>query len=231
MKNLNPKIVEYFKDKLSLAPKTLRNNISKLSQEHPSLTKNALAQIYAASKKGNVLKFLDEEDRAALPQIKVKPAIEVKVRTILKKKQLPLFIELESEDRFVRGHVDELNMAYESKCYTACFILARKIVENLVIDILLLKYPEKILKNKELYFDTKQRRFKDFSVILKNLYDKRNDFGTKNKAVEKLYTLCLAFKDDANNKAHSWYHLVRNKDEIDKLQLKDIIDLINVISK
>lgn len=230
MKNLDSKILVYFKEKLGVAPKTVRNNISNLLKEHPSLTRNALAQVYALSKRGNVLKYLDSEDRANLYQIKVKPPIEVQVKTRVKKEHLLILVKFETTDRFINGHIDELNRAYTYKCYTACFILARKIVENLIIDILKSRYPEKILKNKEMYFDTQQKRFKDFSLILKSLYDKRNDFGSKNKAVEKLYNLSLVLKDNANDKVHSWYHLVRQKEEIDKLELKDIIELIKIIS-
>lgn len=140
-------------------------------------------------------------------------------------------ISYDTDDHFISGHFSELNRAYTFGCYTSVFILARKIVENLIIDILKQYFPEKKKGNKELYFDTAKGRLKDFGVILKNLYSKRNDFGTENKAIERLYKLSDSLKDDANDKTHSWYHLVENRKEIDNLNLVAIFELIKKIER
>jgi hypothetical protein len=141
-------------------------------------------------------------------------------------KKLESFINYETKDYFKKGHIAELNRAFQNRCFTSVYILARKIIENLIIDILRKKFPEKNESNKELYFDTPRRRFKDFAVILKNLKLKSPDFGTSSKAVDRLYVLALNLKDDANDKTHSWFHLVENRREIEGLQIKTIIELI-----
>lgn len=143
-----------------------------------------------------------------------------------KRKKILEVVEYETADHFIKGHIQELNKAYTHGCYTAVYILARKIIENLIIDILRKKFPEKNKENKELYFNTAQGRFKDFSEILKNLYDKRGEFGSESKGVERLYSLARKLKDDANDKTHSWYHLVEQKSEIDSLNLKQVIEII-----
>ena len=99
-----------------------------------------------------------------------------------KSKSINKFINYETSRRFVKGHIDEFNRAYSNGCYTSAFILARKIVENLIIDILRDKFPE----NEELYYDDKHKRFKDFSKIINNLRDKKDFFRITNKAVERL---------------------------------------------
>ncbi len=147
------------------------------------------------------------------------------------KRKIIRIIDYETDDHFIKGHIDELNLAYTSGCYTSVYILARKIIENLIIDILRKKYPESILENKELYFDTARARFKDFEDILKNLRSKKNDFDSENKAVEKLCNVSKELKDDANDKTHSWYHLVRRKKEIDDLDLKSIFKLIETLER
>lgn len=139
---------------------------------------------------------------------------------------LETIIDYDSDNHFIKGHVAEINRAYNARCYTSVFILSRKVIENLIIDILKKKFPEKTLANKELYFDTGQRRYRDFDVILKNFNSKRDSFGTDNKAVSRLCSLAGAFKNDANDKTHSWYHLVENKSEIEKLSLEAIFELI-----
>lgn len=158
--------------------------------------------------------------------------VSVKQQKIQKtKKKIIQIVDYETDDPFIKGHIDEMNLAYTYNCYTSVFILARKIIENLLIDILRKKYPESIRENKELYFDIPKSRFKDFEEILKNLRNKKNDFGTENKAVEKLCNDAKKLKDDANDKTHSWYHLVTKKKEIDDLDLRKIMELIKRMEK
>lgn len=177
------------------------------------------------------------EIRSALQQIALRspPVVHapnsrgsspLKNATLRAKKIIPL-VDYNTNDHFIKGHIHELNKAYTYGCNTSAFILARKIVENLIIDILKKKYPSKI----DLYFDKNQTRLKDFGVILTNLKNKKNDFGTENKAVERLYGLSNALKANTNDKTHSWYHLVENKIEIDNLNLKAIIEIIKKLEQ
>lgn len=140
-------------------------------------------------------------------------------------------IDYNTSDSFRKGHIDEINRAYTYACYTSVFILARKIIENLIIDVLKMKYPESTKTNKEIYFNIEQKRYHDFEVILKNLKSRKHEFGTENIAVERLCNLAKELKDDANKKTHSWYHLVRKKKEIDDLDLTAIFDLIQALER
>jgi hypothetical protein len=232
MKKLSLEIVKDLAKKLKLDQKTVKKNIYLLQKSYPSLTKNALAQIYATKKGGTVFRKLDKEDKATLPSTEVVPEkIKIKVKNGNRKLSIKKVLNYETTDHFKKGHIEELNKAYTFGCNTSVFILARKIVENLIIDILKKKYPERVKNNKELYFDTAQGRLKDFGIILRNLKDKKADFGSENRGVEKLCDLAKSLKDDANNKAHSWYHLVENKNEIDNLNLKTIIEIIKKLEK
>ncbi len=88
------------------------------------------------------------------------------------------------------------------------------------------KYPPTTKDNKELYYDTAKGRFKDFSVILSNLQSKKDDFVLNKSIVERLASRANKLKDDANDKTHSWFHLVKSKQEIDDLDTQSIIELI-----
>ena len=70
-------------------------------------------------------------------------------------------------------------------------------------------------ENLEMYYDLARRRTKDFSVILTNLSQKSFNFAPDDVLVIRIVTLCGEFKDDANDKTHSWYHLVTKKKELD----------------
>jgi hypothetical protein len=228
---LNPKILTKLSKKLGLQESTIRQQISKLKQQNARSSLNAVAQIYAMKNGTTVMQQLSAEDKSTLPHIE-QTNQKIKIVSLNKsKKSLEKIKELivyDTSDHFIKGHIKEFNRGYTYKCYTGSYILARKIIENLIIGILQKYYPaETSLANKELYWDVQQRRFKDFSIILKNLFDKKDDFGSKNKAIERLYQLAKKFKDGANDKTHSWFHLVTNPKE--DLQLQDMIELIKKI--
>ncbi len=229
---LNPKILKKLSEKLGIKESSVRQSISRLKQSYPSCTLNAVAQIFAVKNGYNVLQQLSANDKASLPHIELqKEKIKISAKTYKAPEKLKILIDYPTTNHFIKGHLDELNKTYTYKCYTASFILLRKIIENLVIDILQKNYPPELSQNnKELYWDIKSKRFKDFSVILKNLFDKRQEFSpSKNKAIERLYQLVTNFKDEANNKTHSWFHLVENSKELEGLTPQYLIELIKTI--
>lgn len=231
-RSLNEKIVKKLAHDLGIAESTIKKDISMLARKYPSCTINARAQIYAQKKGKTIFRFLEDEDKQSLPNIEVsKPTIKLTQKQSTRKREKILkLIDYESTDHFIKGHIEELNKCYTKGCYTATFILCRKIVENLIIDILQKKFPPSSLENKELYFSTGQKRFKDFDVILENLGKVKSSFDTKQSIVERLIEKASNLKGDANKKTHSWYHLVKIKKEIDDLDVQSIIELIKKLS-
>ncbi len=230
---LNPKILEVLSKKSGLKKSTIRQNISKLKRSYPKCTLNAVAQIYASSLGYTVMQKLSQEDKDTIPHNEVvNPKVKIQKKKTVKKEKMINFISYASDGFFIKGHIEEVNKTYTKGCYTSVSILARKIIENLVIDILRNKYSANTKKNKEIYYDIPRNRYLDFSIVLKNLYVKRNEFGiTKAQVIDRLYQKSKIFKDHANDKAHSWYHLVKSKKEIDDLEIQYIIELIKEIEK
>lgn len=233
MKRLNPKIVAYLSKKTGKKESTIKKDISLMTRDHGSCTPNAVAQIYARQFRLSVLQKLDREDKSTLPNIQVKKnKVVVNKKQLRKKEKIYKLVDYETDDYFKRAHIQAINKAYTKGCYTSVNILARKIIENLIIDILRAKFPHNKKQNKELYYDTSKRRFKDFSVILKNLYNKRTVFKLDDKdIVERLYSKALKIKNYANDVAHSWFYIVKIKKEIDDLELQTIIELIKKLEK
>lgn len=228
MPRLDPEILKLLSEKLGISASTVRNNVTLLAHNYPNVTPNARAHIFARTRNSTVWQKLSREDKQSLPNIEVqkeKAVIKQRERQGRKEKILQL-VKYETVDPFRKGHIDEINRAYTYKCYTSVFILCRKAVENMLVDILRKKFPENTKENKELYFDTAQRRFKDFGLILKSFRSKSTEFDTERKLVERIAELAEALKDGANDKAHSWFHLVRRKREIDDLDIQNLIDLI-----
>lgn len=228
MKKLNPKILTILSKKTGKAEITIRKDISLLKRKHPSCTSNAVAQIYASHFNFSVMQKLDAEDKKTLPHIDVeKSTIKIKQKSIKKRETINNLIIYDTKEYFINEHIKEINRAFSKGCYTCTNLLARKIIENLLIDILKKKYPPTTKINKELYYDIDKRRMKDFSVILENLYKKRNDFDLDNKKIiERINSLVKRIKDDANDKTHSWFYIVKSKNEIIDLDFQTIIELI-----
>lgn len=236
MKKLNPKIISFLSKKLKLSENTVRKNISLTRSKHPKCTPNAAAQIYASKYRLSVLGKMDREDRLSSPNLETET---VRVKTSKsrsyknRKRPLPAFINYDTEDYFIKGHIEEVNRAYNGNgpCYTCANIFSRKIIENLIINVLRAKFPAKSRANKELYYDTSEGRHRDFGEILGNLYIKREAFGPDKKIVERLVQLSKKMKGDANDKTHSLFHIIKNKKELDDSDIQQIFELIKKLEK
>ncbi len=225
---LNPKILDRLHKKTGLAKSTIRSSISRLRTNYASCTINAVAQLFALKRGCTLMQLLSADDKRTLPHTSIiKQPVKIKEQKGRRKERIIELIKYDTDDYFKKGHINEINRAYTKGCYTSVHILTRKFIENLIREILASKYPSNTKKNKELYYDTARKRFKDFSVVLKTLYDKRHDFDPdEQKAIERLYTRVKKFKDASNDATHSWYHLIETKKEIDDLNIPAMVALI-----
>lgn len=233
--SLSPKIIKYFKDILGVQEPNLRNNVARIRQRFNKVTINAAAHLFAQERGKGIRGMLSKEDKDSLPvdlQIeKARPKLQQK-EVKKKEKKIQEFFKFESSDSFVRQHIIEINKCATFTCFTAATILSRKVIENLIIEILRNKYPEKKKEHKEKYYDLGKTRYLDFSVILRNLFDAKNEFDHNAiTPIQTLYNLCKGIKTELNDKTHSLYHIVKNKEEFDKFRFQDILDLIKKINK
>lgn len=226
---LNPEILEFLSEKLQRRITTIRPEISRLRQDYQQSTLNAVAQLYAQQHRLSVRKFLSKEDKSTIPRVRFEHSTPVlKLKRGNPREQKKEVFHLETADQFVKKHIDEINRAYSKKCYTCVFVLSRKVFENLIIGILRAKFPAE----PQLYLDVSKGRNHDFSVVLDNLFKHRTDFDTdKKNAIDRLNQKLKHFKDDANDKAHSLYHVVENAREVDDWNLDTIVALIDTITK
>jgi hypothetical protein len=224
---LNPEILNYLHQKLGKPISTIRSAISVLKREYPQSTSNAVAQIYAQQYGVSVRRFINKEDKLTIPPIRIEKPEPLRLKRKAKSaEKMREIIKFETADYFLQKHIREINRAYAKQCYTCVFVLTRKVLENMIIGVLKAKYPT----DHALYFDTTKHRNLDFSVVLDNLFQKRHEFDNDRKeAIERLHQKLKPFKNDANDKAHSLYHIVENPNEIDNWNLDTIIALIEKI--
>ena len=233
-KELDDRILNHLIKKLSTHnPQSIRNGISGIKSKY-GVTPNAAAKEYARQNKIKVDRWIKEKDLQSwqtIPKDNVQNKIIVKTIKKQKAKTVKEYIYYDTTDRFVLGHINEVNICCTYGAFTAAFILCRKIIENLLIeDIILKKYTSK-KDSIPIYFDTGRGRNKDFSEILKNLNAKKTDFGPQKQMLSSLLQKTKIFKDDANNKTHSTYDLVRNLKDLDIEKIKDILHLIEKLKQ
>jgi len=97
--------------------------------------------------------------------------------------------------------VEDINRSYSLGIYDATLVLTRKLLENLLIDILRSKYGTNRIR---LYYRPNNGRFQNFSTLIGNFDDNQSDFehlsgGLDNDFIDELD----AFRQDANAEAHS----------------------------
>jgi hypothetical protein len=224
---LSPEVLDFLHKRLEKSVTTVRSDISRLKRGYPQATLNAIAQIYAEQHGESVRRLINKEDKLTIPHVKIEPAPSLKSKKrITPSERLKEIIRFDTADHFLKKHIAEINRAYTKHCYTCVFVLTRKVLENLIIGILKAKYPI----DRQLYFDIPRARNQDFSVVLDNLFKKRNDFDYDRKeAIERLHQKLKPFKNDANDKVHSLYHIVEAPKEIDDWNLDTITALITRI--
>lgn len=225
---LRPEIIKYIHKKTKKKESTIRSDISRLRRSYGSLSINAVAQLYALQNRTSVLTKLTKEEKNSLPNLRIEKSVILSQKTPkeFKGRKIISYVTYQTTDPFINAHIFETNKTYTYGCYTATFILCRKIIENLLTDIIRKKYPPKKKSNVELYFDTSTGRTKDFSVILSNLNKCSQDFGPDKTLLQRIISYSKPFKDDANDKTHSWYHIVKSKKELDQHNIQDILDMI-----
>lgn len=142
-----------------------------------------------------------------------------------KRREVPLLIDQEFEDFFYSHLKDEINKAYRLGLFTSVMLLSRKIIENLVIDILRLKFPPSIPNNLLIYYNEKEMRFHDFTLLIKNLEDRKNEFHLDKETLADFISLVKPFRPSANSNAHSIVKISDEK-EILNFQIPRMIALL-----
>lgn len=97
--------------------------------------------------------------------------------------------------------IKNINRTYRMRVYDATLVLTRKLLENLLIDVLRSKYKTERL---EFYYDTDSRRFKPFYQLVTNLENNLDDFKHFSSELDEDFIDGLnSFRQTANRGAHS----------------------------
>ncbi len=154
-----------------------------------------------------------------------KKEVEKKIRKIKVPEKIESFIDFSKQypDFFYGKLEDEINQCYKSKLPNATLILCRKMIENLVYNILDFKFPTRL----ELRFDTNHNRPHNLSFLMDNLKEKKDEFDAEQKVLlSKSISMLKPFFRHANSKAHNIMEYINDISELDKLKITEIIQVL-----
>lgn len=132
------------------------------------------------------------------------------------------FIIMDLSEPLYENLKNEINRAYSYGLFTSALVLSRKLVENLLVDILRKKYPV-VNNGLDVYYITNKRRFKDFSTLIDELESRKADFTPDMSVVETILKFIKPIRETSNSGAHS-LTFYSNKNEVDKLEIPELIE-------
>jgi len=129
-------------------------------------------------------------------------------------------------DIFYQRLEQEINLAAaHGDIPSATFVLCRKLVENLLYNLLQLKYGGSAQITK--YFDIIHRRPLDFSVLIDNLNSSKEDFDLdQHVRIDKFLSLVEPFRENANSKAHNLLEYAESMKEIRDAKVPEMVELL-----
>ncbi|MEO9309610.1 MAG: ATP-binding protein [Nitrososphaera sp.] len=130
---------------------------------------------------------------------------------------------------FYKPLEEEINSAFEKQLPNATLVLARKLVENLLYNILEYKFPRDV----DLWYNTSKRRAHDFGILVEHLENKMHKFSIDQvEIIKSLISLIKPFKREANTKTHKVLEYLEEVDELKRLKIPEIIELeLKIIEK
>jgi len=148
--------------------------------------------------------LLDNSDIERYPVIKAFLAEKgvQKLSVVMPKAREIRYLDIkELPDDFYYSLVDSINRSYAFGVYLAVRILVRKLLENLLVDILRKKFGT---KNLDLFYDKAHGKFHNFNVLLKNFEEKLNEFKIIIPSLAKDFVAKLDhYRERGNSAAHT----------------------------
>ncbi|PWR72548.1 hypothetical protein DK846_06150 [Methanospirillum lacunae] len=123
---------------------------------------------------------------------------------------------------FYEELVENICKTYNCGIYIATEILSRKLIENLVIDVLRKKYGTTRL---DLYYITANRRFQPFSTLVNNFEINISDFHYIIPSLDRDFINKInKFRDSGNSAAHNLeFQGVKDKLDKNNLDLESVV--------
>lgn len=157
----------------------------------------------------------DEKELEKYPALQALEKGQSDIELQMPNTNLEPYIDIDNTtDDFYDELIDNINRCYQIEVYDGTLVLTRKLLENLVIELLRQEYPKSYVR---MYHIPEQQRFRNFSELLEVFEYRLKDYQSYSNGVDgELIENINQFRDSANSDAHS---IVRNpsKENVDDL--------------
>lgn len=79
----------------------------------------------------------------------------------------------------------EIEECYHAGAHTAVVVLSRKLIENLLIELLRMQYGLETDADRELFYDTDRKRFQPLAVLIENFENNLHDFRPFSEKIDE----------------------------------------------
>lgn len=202
-----------------------------LTEAYAVSPERALAMIkYVIDELKNEGKLLQSEiDR--YPALKGLEANAPNYSLTIPKTEMIAFLAIqEFPDDFYRELLGMINHAFSSELYVAVCLMTRKMLENLLVDILRKKFG---MANLDLFYDPKYHGFKEFKTLIINFESKLDGFQQITPSLDSEFIKLLhSFREQGNGAAHTLEVRVTKKELLDnktalEFVIKTLVRLFN----
>lgn len=98
----------------------------------------------------------------------------------------------------------EIEQCYQANAHTAVVVLSRKLLENLLIELLRIRYGLETSTERELFYDADRKRFQSFAILIENLENNLGDFRPFSERIDENTVKKLDnIRETGNAGAHS----------------------------
>lgn len=134
-------------------------------------------------------------------------------------------LEQTMEGDFYKELIQEINLSHSYQLYRSTIVLVRKLLENLLIDLLRTRY---CMQNVTLFYNPDRKEFLDFYYLVENLKKSSADFTPYTSGFnEEFFNFVTKFRETANANAHALEaFLDKDQFEKDKKKLNHYIKVI-----
>lgn len=240
---LSKRLREEARKKLGIKSRQLHNRINDFAVDRKIADRDVALLVLAYEKHIDVRKprykvrkdKLDKFEAELNTQKTPAPVSIVTTRGLGKKKapvtpaQTRRLLKFKDKNKYPEVFYDrlesEINTAYNNPALpNAVLMLSRKLIENLVYNLLEYKFGGQNIK---IYYDTNHRRAHDFAILLDNLKDHKKDFGPDQEdIINSFLALATPFRRDANSKVHKVMEYLETMSQIRKLKIPEMTEML-----
>ncbi|MCK5724855.1 MAG: hypothetical protein KAI84_20130, partial [Gammaproteobacteria bacterium] len=217
-------IRKYLSDRLDAFNESYKNGRKYITLNCPPIDKQSIKSFYKFKQYFNIQQTILSLISSVVEEEKMNNKI-IQEMPMGPVGQSSNFIEIDFGDLFYNELRDEINKAYQMRLFTSVMLLSRKLFENLIIEILRMKYPPNIPGNLEIYYLVNDRKFQNFTILLMNIEERKSEFTLDEHLINEIISLIKPFRKGANANAHSII-IVSDEKDISKFDIPRISALL-----